>query len=112
MFTNYPEKMSLETQIRVHHGLEYSLNALLLRARPAYHCQAWADSMAATKASMSAGRLSYGFAPLAWESSVTQNAPTLSVVISCEMRAVGGLDGPSVKTMACCDGGVAVPKES
>lgn len=56
--------------------------------------------------------MSYGFAPFAWVSSVTQNAPTLSVLTSSEIRTVGGVDGASVRTIACCDGGVVLPRES
>ena len=66
----------------------------------------------ATNDSISAGRVSYGFAPFAWVSSVTQNAPTLSVAISCEIRSVGGVDGPSVRTIACLEAGVLEPRES
>ena len=56
--------------------------------------------------------MSYGFPPFAWVSSVTQKAPTWSVVISWEIKLVGGVDGPSVRTTACFGAGVDDPRES
>ena len=56
--------------------------------------------------------MSYGFPPFAWVSSVTQKAPTWSVVISWEIKLVGGVDGPSVRTTACFEAGVDDPRES